>query len=266
MAGTPSFSILVPVTDANLYLASFTLDSIAGQSYPFFEIVLIDGRKKEKSQDFFEGYRSHIRKTLLAQGGDLFSILNQGVSLAEGEYIHVLIPGEYYLSKHALNFVADFVQQQNLPDLMCTGRMLRQSLCPPEISVEETSLQDLKKGKLTSCLQSAWFRKSALLKEGGFDPRFKWQGGQDMICRFYLRANLKKSFMRRVLVDYEYRRPPPGKVIRLFWETLVILCRHFGLGKALLWWTAQNHLRLLSWWLKSIQGAFSRKFSNKFAR
>ena len=67
---------------------------------------------------------------------------------------------------------------------------------------------------------------------------------------------MRKVFMRRILTDYEYRRFSAKKIIEQFWETLVIISKHFGLSKALIWWAAQNHLYLFRWWMKSVKSIF----------
>ncbi|MGE3534947.1 MAG: hypothetical protein AB7H48_08955, partial [Parachlamydiales bacterium] len=75
------------------------------------------------------------------------------------------------------------------------------------------------------------------------------------ICRFYRASIMRKCFMRRVLTDFEYRLAPPRQIISHLVETLMIIFIHFGWSKAVIWWMAQNHLRFLRWWMKSIKAA-----------
>ena len=92
----PLFSVIVPITDHNVHLLSFTLDSIAEQSFNSYEVIVIDGQTKEHSLDVFDAYRSHIKRIYTALDRNLSAMLNKGVDLAQGQYLHFLQPGEFY--------------------------------------------------------------------------------------------------------------------------------------------------------------------------
>lgn len=252
----PFFTVVVVITDRNAHMVSLTMDCIAAQSFHPFEVIVIDGQVQEHSLEIFDAYKTIISRIYHALDLNLYSMMNKGISLAQGPYMHFLMPGEFYISRHAFSFVREFIEQQQQPDLVCCGSIIRHSFSPPQIILQNTTLEELKGSRLSASLQAYWFRKEALISIGKFNTGFEIQGGQDMICRFFLNPSMKVTFMRRILTDYEYRRPSPKKIIQQFWETLLIICRHFGLSKAVIWWAAQNHLRLFRWWIKSIKSAF----------
>lgn len=252
----PFFSVIVPVLDKTLHLLPFTLDSIVSQEFEGFEIVLIDGQSGEHDLDLFNAYQPHISRIYSALDRHPFSMKNKGLMLARGKYLHFLDPGEFYMTCHALSLMRNFIEACDFPDLIYTGSVSRYSLSLPQVSIQQISEERLRGGDLPTSLQSYWFQKEALVALGGFNAAYEIQGGVDVICRFYLSPSYRKAFLKRILTDYEYRRLSPKKVIQQFIETLMIICRHFGLSKALVWWLAQNHLRLLKWWWRSIRGAF----------
>jgi hypothetical protein len=186
-------------------------------------------------------------------------MMNKGTELAKGQYLHFLMPGEFYLSCHAFSFLEEFLAKNRYPDLLYGGCVIRHSLSTPQLVFKQMTEEDLKGGQMPSSLQTYWFRKEALLKIGPFNPHFKIQGGLDLICRFYLSKSTTKVFMRRILTDYEYRKSTSKKIIRQYLETLAIVFLYFGLSRALVWWIAQNHLRLLIWSLKNLKAAFWKK-------
>lgn len=252
----PFFSIIVPVSDDNVHLLSFTLQSIAEQAFEPFEVIVIDGQIKEHSLFVFEAYRSSITRIYSALDCNLSAMCNKGVDLSRGKYLHFLQPGEFYISCNALRFLKEFIDKNRKPDLIGTGCVVRHSLTPPQQLLKSIESEDLKKVRAPQGLQAYWFKKEAILKVGKFKTRYRIQGGFDLVCRFYNTADLRRVFMRRILTDYEYRLPKPKWIIRQLFETLQILLRSFGLSPAALFWIAQNTSRFMRWWTKSIKGAF----------
>lgn len=226
------FTIALIVTDQTAYLLPFTLEGISAQDFPDYEVLRI------------------------ANQGNISEMMNEAIAQANGEYIHFLMPGEFYTSSHSLSLIAQAIQSHAHPDLLSLGYVERHSLAPPQTFIHPLSIKDLKRGRFGNSLLSHFFRKETLLTLGGFNPDYEVQGGFDMICRLYEDSHLRKAFLRRVLTDYEYRLLPLKYVVAQFFEVFLIIFRHFGVNKALIWWTVQNNLRLLKWWFKSVQRAF----------
>lgn len=256
MANSPFFSIIVPIMDQNVHLLAFTMDSIVGQAFGSFEIIILDGQSKKASHPFFHAYHPRIARIYNVTDCNLSAMLNKGIDLSKGTYLHFLLPGEFYISRHSFKFLKDFIEQNSSPDLVYTGSIVRHSLSPPQQLFRQIEKEDLKGAEVPQTLQAYWFKKHALLTCGKFNPIYGIQSGFDLICRFYQHPTLHKAFMRRILTDYEYRLPKPRWIIQQLYETLLIIFRHFGFSKAVLFWIAQNHLRLIRWWSKNIKGAF----------
>jgi hypothetical protein len=188
-------------------------------------------------------------------------MFNKGADLAQGQYLHFMQPGEFYISRNAFRFLKDFIEKSQSPDFIHTGSVVRHSQTLPQQLFKQIEEEDLKGAKIPQGLQACWFRKEAVLFSGKFDTRYRIQGGFDLICRLYRSPTLQKAFMRRILTDYEYRLSKPKWIIRQLFETLLIISRQFGFSKAALFWVAQNHLRLARWWLKSVKSAFWKRHS-----
>ncbi len=257
MSEHPLFSIVVAVPEGSAHLLPFTLDSILSQDFARFEIILVDGQTSENTT--IASYQSKIHQVIFAKSSNVFAMMNQALTLVKGEYVHFLLPGEYYLSRHALTFQAKFIETNPSSDLIACGCMQRHSMSPSQVLMEPLSRLALKGGKISPSLQAYWFRKTAIESVGGFRTFFALQSGFDLICRLYLAPNFEKMFFRRVLTDYEYRFSPLKKIIRNFLETLAIIIIYFGLSPALVAWMARSNLRLLSWGWKNVKGAFWKR-------
>lgn len=253
---SPLFSVIIAVNDQNAYLLPFTLDSIVSQNSSSYEIILVDGQRNIHARAAYRDFLPHIARVYSAIDRRAFSMANKGAELASGRYLHFLAPGEFYMTRNAFDFVAQFLELHSYPDLVASGFMLRHSLGPPQAVVGAVELGDLKRGKLPATMQRFWIAKAAFEKAGQFDPRYVIKGGFDLICRLYLRDDISKDFMRRILTDYEYRLPPAKIIFIQLLETLAIIYRHFGIGWPLFSWLIQNHIRFLRWWFKSVKSIF----------
>lgn len=244
------FSIIVPLLDANAHLLPSTLSSALAQQSASYELILVDGRMSSAELEIQEA--PHLRRLRLPQK-NMFALLNGGLESATGDVVHFLLPGEFYLTSHALRLMGEFWEHHHCPDLVHTGYIVRHSLTPRQLIFKPLSRKEL----LTQpSLQSFWFKRENL---SPFSTLYEIQGGMDLICRLYRSPKLRHVFYRRILTDYEYRRAPAKRVILRYLETLEIIAAHFGWNKALWWGIAQDSGHLLHWGWKNLQGIFWKR-------
>lgn len=247
----PFFSVIVPIQSSKRYLASLTLDSIASQVFSSFEVLIIKGQVDDKKIfNSFSVYECPEAKD------NLSLLMNKGLELARGKYVHFLLPGEFYLSRHAFSFMRDFIEKKEEPDLVYTGFFVHYSLSPSQIVLKQMTKEDLKGGRFCPSLQAYWFRKEALLP---FNPRYEIQGGFEMLCRFYLNPSVKRVWMKRVLTDYQYQKLHINKIFKQFWEVFVVILVHFGISAPFFRWLGRNYLRLWQGCLRQLKAAFWKK-------
>lgn len=248
---TPLFSVIIPIRDQDAHLAPFTLDSILSQDFGPYEAIVIDGRSRERPP-----INPSDKVKIFKTSANLSAMCNAGVEQAKGKYLQFLLPGEFYISRNTFKFLKEFIEQNGFPDLAYTGTIVRHSQTPAQQLFRQIEKEDLKGGKIPEGLRAYWFKKEVVVTLGKFNPSYQIQGGFDLICRFYRNPTLSKAFLRRILVDYEYRLRKPKWILRQHFEALRIIFLNFGFSKAVLFWLALNHLRLFRWWTKNVQGAF----------
>lgn len=83
----PTVSIIVPMYNAEKFVAQ-TIQSVIGQTYSSWELLLIDDGSTDKTHDVIQQYLSddrirYVHKTNGGQG----SARNRGIALAKGEYL-----------------------------------------------------------------------------------------------------------------------------------------------------------------------------------
>jgi len=252
----PFFSIVVVLTDKNSYLLPFTLDSIAHEKKEAsFEVIIVDGTRGVVLTNLpVEGVK--VVKSVSERMGVM---LNQGLKLASGEYVHFLFPGEFYASNQALVFIKKMIQGYHGPDLIYTPRRVRHQFGQPTVDLLSLSIKILKRGEVPWSLQANFFRKETLVMLGGFSGEYEIEWAYDLLCRLFLEPTLRKAFVKRVLTDYEYRKVSPDWILKQSLETARISFKHFGLTRYLFVWIMQNCLCLFRFLWRIIRASFWKK-------
>ncbi|MEG2479884.1 MAG: glycosyltransferase family 2 protein, partial [Mucinivorans sp.] len=89
---TPKVSIIVPSYNHAPYLKE-RLDSILGQTFRDFELIILDDSSTDNSQQIIEQYSSEPRVSHVVynkiNSGNTFVQWQKGVDLAQGEWIWI---------------------------------------------------------------------------------------------------------------------------------------------------------------------------------
>src|SRR5262249_23677584 len=139
-----------------------TIGSVLIQDYPSFELIIIDAESTDRTVEVIKRFRDD--RILLYSVSDYqrYEMMNKGISLAQGEYINFLFPGDFYLSKFALKLMMTLALKQKKPDLIYCGTLLRDGKSEVKILCRHLDIPLLKRGQQPTSLQSCWFKTEAL--------------------------------------------------------------------------------------------------------
>lgn len=94
----PKVSILIPNYNHKPYLQQ-RLDTVFGQTFQDFEVILLDDASTDGSQEILESYRNHPKVAHLIMNsnnsGSPFKQWQKGIDLAKGEYIWIAESDDY---------------------------------------------------------------------------------------------------------------------------------------------------------------------------
>lgn len=94
----PTVSVIVPNFNHAPYLKQ-RIDSILGQTYQDFELILLDDNSSDSSREVMESYRSnpHVSHVVFNEvnSGSAFRQWDKGIALAKGEWIWVAESDDY---------------------------------------------------------------------------------------------------------------------------------------------------------------------------
>ena len=252
MSDKPLVSIVVILKDF-FHLANLTLQSIVNQSETDYEIIVIETASTKRDLVMLKPFSDKI--TIMQHSNDKTdtTLMNMGVKLAKGQYIHFFFSGDTYVSKYVISYLKELINN-NRPDLICCAFLRRDQISPPE--TVNFSFEYFKRGKIPMHIQSCWFLKDTIDNLEGFDSNYKIKAGFDLICRIFLKEDKKVIFSNRVLTDYQFKKRSSKIFLFRSWESIKIIYSNFGLVKTFFWWLIHDHFRMLKLLLVSIQKAF----------
>jgi len=115
----PTISIIIPVYNGEKYLPQ-CLDSILAQSYPHWELLLIDDGSKDSSGSICEAYaqKDSRIKAIHQQNSGQAAARNAGVAIATGDYIS-FIDCDDWIDSDMYQTMVSTLQQQQAEVIIC---------------------------------------------------------------------------------------------------------------------------------------------------
>lgn len=108
-------SVIVPVYKVEKYLRQ-CVDSILAQTYPDFELLLIDDGSPDGCPQICDEYagRDSRVKVIHKPNGGLISARNEGIRAARGDYV-CIVDGDDWACENMLKFIHDTVERSPVP-------------------------------------------------------------------------------------------------------------------------------------------------------
>lgn len=109
LVGSPKFSVIIASYNSAATLPK-AIDSVLAQSYPAYEIIVVDDGSKDGTAAVASQYGNKVRYHFQQNGG-VSSARNTGAALAEGDWLTFLDADDWYYP-HRLQAHAELLQRQ----------------------------------------------------------------------------------------------------------------------------------------------------------
>src|SRR5215469_12732659 len=93
----PTVSVIVPNYNHARYLRQ-RIESVLGQKYQDFEVILLDDCSTDNSREILESYRNDPKVRVVfnaTNSGNVFKQWNKGVRMAGGRYVWIAESDDY---------------------------------------------------------------------------------------------------------------------------------------------------------------------------
>ena len=94
-----------------------TLDSVARQSHPDVEHIIVNGASTDGTLSIIEQYQDKLAAVVSGPDHGIYDAMNKGLALASGEVVGFLNADDVYADTDVLSRVVDIMERENLDAL-----------------------------------------------------------------------------------------------------------------------------------------------------
>ena len=178
------------------------LTSVAGQSYPDREHIVIDGVSSDGTLAILKAHRAQLAVLISEPDRGIYDALNKGIAQASGDVIGFLHADDLYADPQVLARIAAAFADPAV-DAVYGDLVYVRHQAPAEV-VRYWRAGRFKPG----CLEQGWMpphptfyvRRSVYERLGLFDTRFRISADYECILRFLGRGGLRVAYLPQVLV------------------------------------------------------------------
>lgn len=180
------FSIIVVSLNTKDFFLK-TINSIIKQEYKNFEIIVIDGKSIDGTQDVILKKKKYFSKYIIEKDTGVYHAMNKGIVLSKGEWIIFMNSGDIFFNKFVLQKISKKIS-------------FKLDVIFGDTSIDHLFLNVCKKSNyfhentaiMPFCHQSV-FVKSSLLKKQNFSLKYRYSSDFNFFYSCYLnKKNFKK--------------------------------------------------------------------------
>lgn len=215
--GQPFLSIVTPVYNGARVLAR-CLESVAAQTYPAIEHLVVDGGSKDGTVDLLHAWDGHLAWWVSERDDGIYDAMNKGISAARGNWLYFLGADDALASPDAI--------ERCVPNLEAgaalvyggvrytTGRHVR-SRVGPRLLLHNT------------VHHQAAFYAARVFECWRYDPRLRLVADYELNLRLYLaRERIVRTDV--VVAECEEGGASRTNLREAFHETNLVRRRHLG--------------------------------------
>lgn len=196
----PLVTIITATYNSEATLAD-TLESVASQTYPKIEHLIIDGVSTDDTAAIAARY-PHVARFVSEPDKGLYDAMNKGIKLASGDIIGILNSDDFYADNRVIEKVVELFQN---PDTLAVYADLQY------VDAEDTS-KVIRHWKAGIYDQQAFYygwmpphpsffvRKQLYEQCGVFNTGFRYSADYELMLRFLLRYNAPAAYLPEVVV------------------------------------------------------------------
>jgi glycosyltransferase involved in cell wall biosynthesis len=180
-----------------------TVESVLSQKYKNIEYIVIDGGSNDGSIEIIQSYASKIDYFVSEADNGIYSAINKGLSMAQGEIVGLLHGGDVFYDNNVISNIAKCFNEDNF-DLIYghsivysknRKRVIRRNMSPEY----KTSL--MKFGWFPSH-QSVYIKSHIIKKYGNYNETYKIAADYEFLLRLLNINNIKVKRLDKFLLKF----------------------------------------------------------------
>lgn len=194
---SPVFSIIIPTYNSEATIAK-ALDSVLGQSFDGYEILIIDGKSTDNTVSIVNAYKLNSPTIQLISEPDsgIYDAMNKGVRLASGDWLYFLGSDDYLFDSEVLQSVFDFIEKGNYDVLY--GQVHSSAFN----GLYDGAFDYVKLTRKNICHQAIFFNKNVFKIIGDFDISFTSVADWHHNIRWFYNSKIKHHYIDLTIAEY----------------------------------------------------------------
>jgi glycosyltransferase involved in cell wall biosynthesis len=182
---SPLISVIVAVYNGKATLQQ-CIDSVAQQTYPNKELIIIDGGSTDGTVDLINANRKKIAYWVSEPDHGIYNAWNKGMERSKGEWICFLGADDFLWNNQVLERMATHLEKLPSGISVAYGQIMLLSIDGHELHVVGEPWQEVKeqfKQYMSIPHQAVMHRRSLFEQHGKFDESFCIAGDYELLLR-----------------------------------------------------------------------------------
>ena len=201
MSGLPTISVITVSYNSRETIAD-TIESVATQTYPFIEHIVVDGASTDGTLEVLERFRDKLSKIVSEPDEGIYAAMNKGLSLATGDVIGTLNSDDVYVDENVLALVAEVFRDDAVD--VCYGDVFYVDKGDLNRIVRHWKSEPYRPG----LFEQGWMpphpaffiRRRVLGRVGPFEASYRFAADFDFMLRALHVQQLRSTYLPRELV------------------------------------------------------------------
>ena len=180
-----------------------TLDSVAAQTHPDIEHIVIDGASKDGTLDVVRAHGARVARVVSEPDAGIYDAMNKGLRLVTGELVGFLNADDMYAHPGVVALIAEAAQRQPMADAVYGDLVYVRAERTDQVLRHWQSGQ-FEQGKLRFGWMpphpTFYVRTNRLESLGPFDASLKIAADYDFMLRCLSRPQAQAAYVAEVLV------------------------------------------------------------------
>ena len=197
----PKISVITVVYN-NAATIEDSILSVASQTYPHVEHIIIDGDSTDGTMEVIRKHADKIAVVESEPDRGMYDAMNKGLRLATGDIIGFLNADDVYADPHVLDEIAGVLEKQDVD--ACYGDLVYVDRMDSRKVVRYWKSQAYQDGLFEKGWMPAhptfYAKRWVYEKYGGYDTAYRRQSDFELTLRFLAVHKIKSAYIPRVLV------------------------------------------------------------------
>lgn len=186
-------SIIIPTYNSSAVLGR-ALNSIVGQTFTGWEVLIMDGASKDNTVEIAESYHDKRIKVFSEPDKGIYDAMNKGVKKAQGEWLYFLGSDDSLYDSYVLKKVFGEIGKN---DEIVYGEVFA-----PHLTLEYKGEWSLDKVWYNRCHQAIFYKRTVFKEYGLYDQRYKVLADFAFNLRWFLQGKIKNRYVGIIVANY----------------------------------------------------------------